>query len=111
MFQCLLLELIARFHWQGKWYEVFEFRVPGVYSSWEAWNKQVSGYNDSNHRGGFKTRQAAEDAYSKYVREHSCSMVEVGKVDQLLGLKNFIIFVQFILIAVLWSWCARCDRV
>ena len=110
MFQCLLLELIARLHSQGKWYVVFEGRVPGVYSSWEACNKQVSGYGDNNHRG-FKTRQAAEDAYSKYVREHSCSKVEVGKVDRLLGLNNFIIFVQFIVIAMLWRWCARHERV
>ena len=72
---------------------VFEGRVPGVYSSWEVCNKQVSGYGDNNHRGGFKTRQAAKDVYSKYMREHSCSKVEVGKVDRPLGLKNFIIFV------------------
>ena len=55
--------------------------------------------------------QVAEDAYFKYVQEHSCSKVEVGKVDRPLGLKNFIIFVQFIVIAVLWRWCAQCERV
>ena len=91
---------------------VFEGRVPGVYSSWEACDKQVLGYNNNNHRGGFKTRHAAEYAYSKYVREHSCSKVEVGKkVDRLLGLKNFIIFVQFVVIEVLWRWRAWCDHV
>ena len=73
---------------------MFIGKAPGVYSSWETCNIQVSGCNDSNHIGGFKTRHATEDAYSKYVQEHSCSKVEVGKkVDRPLGLKNFIIFV------------------
>ncbi|EMS63356.1 Protein MOR1 [Triticum urartu] len=62
--------------------------VPGVYSSWEACNKQVLGYGDSSHRG-FKTRQAAEDAYSKYVREHSCNKIEVGKEKALDALLAF----------------------
>lgn len=72
-----------------------------VYNSWEACNQQVSWYSDNSHRG-FKTRQAAEEAYSKFVREHACMKVEVDKVDHQFGLKNFIIFVQFIAIAVMW---------
>ncbi|KAE8780450.1 Protein MOR1 [Hordeum vulgare] len=95
----------------GKWYVVFEGRVPRVSSSWEACNKQVSGYCNNNHGGGFQTRQAEEDAYSKYVQEQSCSKVAVGKVDRPLGLKNFIISIQFIIIAVLWHWCAKWECV
>ena len=100
LLHCLLLEFFIAccfcvsmlVHCQGKWYVVFEGRIPGVYSSWEACNKQVSGYNDNNHKGGFKTRQAAEDAYSKYVHKHA-SNVEVGKAPHhygLCGMKNII---------------------
>ncbi|KAE8813736.1 hypothetical protein D1007_08921 [Hordeum vulgare] len=62
----------------GKWYALFEGRVSGVYNSWEVCNQQSLGYNDSNHRG-FKTRQAADDAYFKYVQEQACIKVEIAK--------------------------------
>lgn len=79
---------------------MFVGRTPGVYSSWKACNQQVSAFLDGSQRG-FKTRQAAEAAYAKFVREHAYSKVDVGKVDRQFGLKNFIIFVQFIAIALL----------
>ncbi|EMS60747.1 hypothetical protein TRIUR3_29742 [Triticum urartu] len=98
---------------KGKWYAMFIGKVPGVYSSWEEASAQVASYSNSTHRG-FKTRQAAEQAYSEWVRKHDSSVdsgkVGVVKVDRQFGLKlkNFIIFAQFIAIAVLWRWCARC---
>ncbi|KAM3391401.1 hypothetical protein ACQJBY_012844 [Aegilops geniculata] len=106
---------------RGKWYVVFIGEVPGVYSSWEEANAQVASYSNNNYRG-FKTRQAAEQAYSAWVRKHGGSSVdsakvgavkvEAAKVDRQFGLKlkNFIIFAQFVTIAVLWRWCARCDH-
>mgnify|MGYP005822819603 CR=1 FL=1 len=93
----------------------------GVYSSWEEANAQVASYSNSSYRG-FKTRQAAEQAYSAWVRKHGGSSVDSGKVggvkvegakvDRQFGLKlkNFIIFAQFIAIVVMWRWCARCDH-
>ena len=68
---------------------VFHGRVIGVYSSWEACNEQVSGYKNNNHKW-FKSRQEAEDAYSKFVQKQVCNSVEVGKMDRQFGLKNFI---------------------
>ena len=57
---------------------------------------------------GFKTRQAAEQAYSDWVRKHGGNNVNNGKVGDVkvdrqfgLKLKNFIIFAQFIAIDVL----------
>ena len=95
---------------------MFIGKAPGVYSSWEEASAQVASYSNSSHRG-FKTRQAAEQAYSDWVRKHGGSSVDSGKVggvkvDRQFGLKleNFIIFAQFIAIAVLWCWCARCDH-
>ncbi|KAE8783051.1 Translational activator GCN1 [Hordeum vulgare] len=97
----------------GKWYDVFIGKAPEVYSSWEEASAQVAPYSNSSHRG-FKTRQAAEQAYSDWVRKHGGSSADSGKVggvkvkgataDRHLGLKlkNFIIFVQFIDVAVLW---------
>ncbi|VAI60253.1 unnamed protein product [Triticum turgidum subsp. durum] len=51
---------------RGKWYVVFIDEVPGVYSSWQEANAQVASYSNCNYRG-FKTRQAAEQAYSAWV--------------------------------------------
>ena len=91
---------------------MFIDKVLGVYSSWEEANAQVASYSNSNYRG-FKTRQAAEQAYSAWVRKHGGSSVDSGKVggvkvegakmDRQFGLKlkNFIIFAQFVTIAVL----------
>ncbi|KAE8794498.1 Translational activator GCN1 [Hordeum vulgare] len=102
-----------------KWYTVFIGKAPGVYSSWEEASAQVASYSNSSHRG-FTTKKAAEQAYSDWVRKHGGSNVDSGKVggvkvegattDRQLGLKlkNFIIFVLFIAIVVLWRWCARC---
>ena len=92
---------------------MFIGEVPGVYSSWEEANAQVASYSNSNYRG-FKTRQTTEQAYSEWMQKHGSSVDsrEVGgvKVDRQFGLKlkNFIMFPQFIAIAVLWHWCARC---
>ena len=92
---------------------MFISKAPGVYSSWEEASEQLASYSNSSHRG-FKTRQAAEKAYSEWVQKHgsSADSRKVGcvKVDRQFGLKlkNFIIFAQFITIAVLWRWCARC---
>ena len=44
----------------------------------------MSSYRNSSHRG-FKSRQAAKDAYSKFVRKQACDNVEVGKVDRQFG--------------------------
>ena len=100
---------------------MFIGKAPGVYSSWEEASVQVASYSNSSHRG-FKTRQATEQAYSNSVRKHEGSSVDNGKVggikvegakvDRQFGLKlmNFIIFAQFIAIAVLWRWCGRCDH-
>ncbi|XP_048567205.1 dolabradiene monooxygenase-like [Triticum urartu] len=98
---------------RGKWYAVFIGEVPGVYSSWEEANAQVASYSNNNYRG-FKTKQAAEQAYSAWVRKHGGNSVdsakvgavkvEAAKVDRQfsLKLKNFMIFAQFITSAVLW---------
>ena len=98
---------------------MFIGKAPGVYSSWKDASAQVALYSNNNHRG-FKTRQAVEQAYSDWVRKHGGSSVdsakvgavkvEAAKVDRqfVLKLKNFIIFAQFIAIAMLWRWCARC---
>ncbi|VAI86928.1 unnamed protein product [Triticum turgidum subsp. durum] len=106
---------------RGKLYAVFIGEVPGVYSSWEEVNAQVALYSNYNYRG-FKTRQAAEQAYSAWVRKHGggsvdsakvgAVKVEAAKVDRQFGLKlkNFIIFAQFVTIDVSWRWCACCDR-
>ena len=116
----LLLLCIART------YAVFIGKAPGVYSSWEEASAQVASYSNSSHRE-FKTRQGAEQAYSNWVRKHGSSSVDSGKVgggkleggkvegakvDRQFGLKlkNFIVFAQFIVIVVLWRWCARCDH-
>ena len=100
---------------------MFIDEVPGVYSSWEEANAQVASYSNNNYRG-FKTKQAAEQAYSAWVRKDGGSSVdsakvgvvkvEAAKVDRQFGLKlkNFIIFAQFVTIAVLWRWCAWCDH-
>ena len=100
---------------------MFIGEAPGVYSSWEEANAQLASYSNNNYRG-FKTRQSAEQAYSDWVRKHEGSSVDSGKVGGVkvegakvdhqfgLKLKNFIIFAQFIAIAVLWRWCARCDH-
>ncbi|KAE8773444.1 Translational activator GCN1 [Hordeum vulgare] len=97
---------------EGKWYAVFIGKAPGVFSSWEEANAQVASYSNKSH-GGSKTRQAAEQVYSVWVRKHEGSSVDSGKVggfkvegataDRQLGLKlkNFIIFAQFIAIDVL----------
>ena len=89
---------------------MFIGRAPGVYGSWEACNEQVLGYKHNRYRGS-KTRQAGEEAYSKFVRKQAFNGVEVGKADHQFGWRNFIFFVQFIAIAVLWRWCAQCDDV
>ena len=68
---------------------VFHDRVPGVYSSWEACNAQVSGFKNNCYKG-FKTRQLAEDAYSKAGLKQAYIS---GKVERQFGVKNFIIFV------------------
>ena len=72
----------------------------------------MTSYSNNNYRG-FKTKQAAEQAYSASVRKHGGNRVdstkvgvvkvEAAKVDRQFGLKlkNFIIFAQFIDIAVL----------
>ena len=94
---------------------MFIGKAPGVYCSWEEASAQVLLYSNISHRG-FKTRQAAEQVYSEWVRKHGISVDsrKVGgvKVDRQFGLKlkNFIIFAQFIAIAVLWRWCSRCDH-
>ncbi|KAE8785960.1 Translational activator GCN1 [Hordeum vulgare] len=99
----------------GKWYAVFIGKAPGVYSSWNEASAQVALYNNSSHRG-FKTRQTAVQTYSDWARKpgdnsvDSCKVggvkVEGGTTDRQLGLKlkNFIIFAQFIAIAVPWRW-------
>ena len=100
---------------------MFIGKATGVYSSWEEASAQVASYSNSSHRG-FKTRQAAEQAYSNWMLKHGGDSVDSGKVrgvkvegakvDRHFGLKlkNFIIFAQFIAIVVLWRWCARCDH-
>ena len=77
---------------------MFIGKAPGVYSSWEEVSAQVASYSNNIHRG-LKTRQAAEQAYSDWVRKHGGSSVDSGKVggakvDRQFGLKlkNFIIF-------------------
>ena len=82
---------------------MFIDKAPGVYNSWEETSAQVASYSNSNYRE-FKTRQAAEQAYSAWVRKHGGSSVdsakvgavkvEAAKVDRQfsLKLKNFIIF-------------------
>ncbi|XP_044367625.1 serine/arginine repetitive matrix protein 3-like [Triticum aestivum] len=64
---------------KGKWYAVFIGKAPGVYSSWEETNAQVASYSNNSYRG-FKTRQAAEQAYSAWVRKHGGSRVDSGNV-------------------------------
>ncbi|KAE8808263.1 Translational activator GCN1 [Hordeum vulgare] len=63
----------------GKWYVVFIGKAPRVYSSWEEASAQVAFYSNISHRG-FKTRQAAEQAYSDWVRKHGGSSADSGKV-------------------------------
>ena len=58
---------------------MFIGKVPRVYSSWEEASAQVASYSNSTHIG-FKTRQAAEQAYSDWVRKHGGSNVDDGKV-------------------------------
>ena len=77
---------------------MFIGKIQGVYSSWEEASAQVASYSNNTHKG-FKTRQAAEQAYSDWVRKHGGSSVDSGKVggvkvDRQFGLKlkNFIIF-------------------
>ncbi|KAE8804480.1 Translational activator GCN1 [Hordeum vulgare] len=72
---------------RGKWYAMFEGRVPGIYRSWEGCSNQVSGYNNQSHKG-FKTWYGAEDSYSKHVLEEGCGKVEVVNVDRRFGLKT-----------------------
>ena len=85
-----------------KWYVVYSGRYPGVYNSWQACHEQVIPYKYSCYKG-FNTREEAEDDYSKYVLREKRNH-EVGKgAGQigLSGLKNLIIFVQFVLIVML----------
>lgn len=100
-----------------------------MYDSWEGCHEQVNGYSNSSYKG-FPTRQQAEDHYSQFLLrartpgvydswEDHCSQFllrakrddGVGKgVGQIWfgGLKNLIIFVQFVVILVLMISCARC---
>ena len=92
---------------------MFIGKAPGVYSSWEEASAQVALYSNSSHRR-FKTRQAAEQAYSDWVRKHGSTVDsrKVGgvKVDRQFGLKlkNFIVFAEFTDIVVLSRWCSGC---
>ncbi|KAE8767993.1 Translational activator GCN1 [Hordeum vulgare] len=63
----------------GKWYTVFIGKAPRVYSSWKEASAQVASYSNNRHRG-FKTRHAAEQAYSDWVRKHGGNSVDSGKV-------------------------------
>ena len=63
----------------------------------------------NNYYNGFKSREEADDDYSKFVIKEK-SNHEVGKGAShimLSTLKNFIIFVQFIVIVVLLLCCVR----
>ena len=55
-----------------KFYVVWKGKVPGIYDSWAACQQQVKGYPDAQYKS-FKTRDAAEEAFSKDYREISSS--------------------------------------
>ena len=85
-------------------YEVYVLCwVPGDHGSWQTCHEQVNGYNNFCFRG-FETREEAEDDYSKLVLREK-SNHEAGKgagLVRLSGPKNLIIFVQFIVIVVMF---------
>ncbi|XBH86479.1 hypothetical protein VPH35_074127 [Triticum aestivum] len=93
---------------RGKSYVVFIGKVPGVYSSWEEASAQVASYSK------LATTPIKGSRLGRQQKKHDSSVDsrKVGgvKVDRQFGLKlkNCIIFAQFIVIAVLWRWCARC---
>ncbi|KAE8787753.1 translational activator gcn1 [Hordeum vulgare] len=107
----------------NKWYTVFVRKVPWIYSLWEDCSEQVAFVPNISHIG-FKTRRAVEQANTNYVRKHTVGVVEVaniavatavlrlvhivgvvevavGKAAPRLAVKNFIIVVQSITIALL----------
>ncbi len=47
-----------------KFYVVWKGKIPGIYTSWEACQKQISGFKDAQYKS-FKTKEAAELAFSK----------------------------------------------
>ncbi|KAM0876027.1 hypothetical protein ACQ4PT_036429 [Festuca glaucescens] len=51
------------------WYVVYG-RVPGVYSSWKEVGPLVNGYENNLHKG-YKTREEAEEAYSKFLSQQA----------------------------------------
>jgi hypothetical protein len=71
----------------------------------------VDSYKNSCYKG-FKTRDEADNDYSKFMlKEKSNHGVGKGEGQIMLsGLKNLIIFVQFIVIVVLLLSCARSVR-
>jgi viroplasmin and RNaseH domain-containing protein len=87
---------------------VYLGRYPGVYGSYQTCHEQVTGYQKNCYKG-FKTREEAEDDYSKFIlKEKSNHEVAKGAGQiGLSGLKNLIIFVQFVVIVVLLLSCDR----
>lgn len=49
-----------------KWYVVYSGRVSRTQSSFQTCHEQVNGYKNNCYRG-FKTRDGAEDDYSKFI--------------------------------------------
>lgn len=80
-----------------KWYVVYSGRVSRTQSSFQTCHEQVNGYKNNCYRG-FKTRDGAEDDYSKFIVKLKINHV-VGKGACQIGLSrlnDFIIFIQFI---------------
>ncbi|QEG43068.1 ribonuclease H1 domain-containing protein [Roseimaritima ulvae] len=52
-----------------KFYVVWQGRTPGVYTSWDACQRQISGYSDAKYKS-FPSRAAAETAFGQDANQH-----------------------------------------
>jgi viroplasmin and RNaseH domain-containing protein len=73
-------------------------RKPGVYESWRVCSEYVVGFSDAAFQS-YSTRMQVEEAYQAFL-EH---IVEKGEhVSSKWCWKDWVILVQFVVVAVLW---------
>jgi viroplasmin and RNaseH domain-containing protein len=89
------------------WYFVFHGRKPGVYDLWGVCSEYVLGFSGATFQS-YPTRMQAEEAYVAFL-DHQNKLQKSEQVAQKVedgakkwSWKDWMILVQFVVIAVLW---------
>jgi viroplasmin and RNaseH domain-containing protein len=82
------------------WHAVFCGQKPGVYESWGVCSEYVLGLSGATYQS-YLTRRQAEEVYATFP-EHQNKDRKLEHVANMWCWKDWVILVQFVIIAVLW---------